>query len=230
MKRILAIVLAALMLCCAFVACDNGDAPAEDTTAKKTEAPTTEEPTTEEPTTEEETTDDGLPDMVTSYVEVWNTEDASQSDMNIKTTYKKGVGVAITVPEGGYLYEASVLAPSYSDNIGSLTIKVFVWNTDYETTIAAEPVYSQPFVDFADNSDLVCEFEENQIPGGRYLILVCDGVDEGAGVGVWAGKTYKASTLPEEYAKYNIESWINGKQNKKSIAKFSLIIEEPEVE
>ena len=230
MKRILAIVLAALMLCCAFVACDNGDAPAEDTTAKKTEAPTTEEPTTEEPTTEEETTDDGLPDMVTSYVDVWNTEDASQSDMNIMTTYKKGVGVAITVPEGGYLYEASVLAPSYSDNIGSLTIKVFVWNTDYETTIAAEPVYSQPFVDFADNSDLVCEFEENQIPGGRYLILVCDGVDEGAGVGVWAGKTYKASSLPEEYAKYNIESWINGKLNKKSIAKFSLMIEEPEVE
>ena len=229
MKRILAILLAALLLCCVFAACDEKEEPRapRETTEAKTEAPT--EKPTEAATTQEETTDDGLPDMTDVYVDVWDTDDLSQTDMNIAFTYKKGVGIAVTVPEGGFLYEASVLAPSYSDNLGSLTIKVFAWNTDYETTVAAEPVYTQQFVDFADNSDLVCEFEENQIPGGRYLILVCDGVDaSGTGVGVWLGKPYKAADLPEEYAKYAIESFINGKSNKKSIGKFSLIITEPE--
>lgn len=230
MKRILAIVLAALLLCCVFVACDEKEEPRapRETTEAKTEAPT--EKPTEAATTQEETTDDGLPDLTDVYVDVWDMDDASQTDMNIATIYKKGVGVAVTVPEGGFLYEASVPAPSYSDNVGSLTIKIFTWNTDYATTVAAEPVFTEQFVDYADNSDLVCEFEENQIPGGRYLILVCDGVDEGDGVGVWAGKPYKSANMPEEYVKYEIESWVNGKANKKMIAKFSLTITELEEE
>ena len=36
--------------------------------------------------------------------------------------------------------------------------------------------------------------------------------------------------MPEEYVKYEIESWINGKVNKKMIAKFSLTITELEEE
>ena len=137
MKRILAIVLAALLLCCVFVACDEKEEPRapRETTEAKTEAPT--EKPTEAETTQEETTDDGLPDMTDVYVDVWDMDDASQTDMNIATTYKKGVGVAITIPEGGFLYEASVPAPSYSENTGSLTIKIFTWNTDYATTVAA---------------------------------------------------------------------------------------------
>ena len=228
MKRILAILLAALLLCCVFVACDQeADKPEDKTTASTTKAPETEEPTTEEPTTEEITTDDGLPDMTDVYVDAWDVDDPTHSAQKIDTN-SKGVGIAVTIPEGGYLYEAAVQAPSYSDNIGNLTIKVYTWNTDFDTTIAGEPVYAQEFVDFADNSDLVCEFEEGQIPAGRYLILVCDPVDEGEGVGVWAGKPYKSANLPEDMVKYDIQSWINGKNNKKSIAKFSLTITEPE--
>ncbi len=228
MKRILAIILAALMLCCVFAACDNGDSSKEETTTtKKTEAPTTEEPETEEPTTEEVTTDDGLPDMTDCYVDVWDVDDQTHNAQKIESK-SKGVGICVTIPEGGYLYEASVQAPSYSDDIGNLTIKVFAWNTDYDTTVAGEVVYAQEFVDFADNSNLVCEFEEGQIPAGTYLILVCDAVDEGGGVGVWTGKPYKSSNMPEDMVKYDIQSWVNGKNNKKMIAKFSLVITEPE--
>lgn len=228
MKRILAILLAALLLCCVFVACDQeADKPEDKTTASTTKAPETEEPTTEEPTTEEITTDDGLPDMTDVYIDVWDVDDATHNAQKIDANHK-GIGVCVTVPEGGYLYESAVQAPSYSDNIGNLTVKVFAWNTDYDTTVAAEPIYSQEFVDFADNSELVCEFEEGQIPAGKYLILVCDAVDEGEGVGLWMGKPYKSANAPEEITKYGIESWINGKQNKKSIAKFSLTITEPE--
>ncbi len=228
MKRIFAIILAAIMLCCVLVACDEGDKP-EVTTDAATKAPTAEEDTTEpeETTTEEETTDDGQPDLTDVYLDVWNVDDDTHTPHEITET-SKGIGVAVTIPEGGYLYEASVQAPSYSDNIGSLTIKVFAWNTDYDTTVAAEPLYSQPFVDFGDNTDLICEFEENQIPAGRILILVCEGIDEGQGVGLWMGKPYKTAELPEEYVKYGIESWINGKTSKKTIAKFALTITEPE--
>ena len=229
MKKILAIVLAALMLCCVFAACDQGKEPEQSTDAA-TKAPTTEEETTEpeETTTEEETTDDGLPDLTDAYVDVWDDMNTTHNPQQIGKTHK-GVGVAVTIPEGGYLYELSVQAPSWGDNLGSLTIKVFTWNTDFATTVAAEPVYAEEFVDFQDNGNLVCEFEENQIPAGRYLLLVCDGVDEsGTGVGVWVGKPFKEAELPEEYAKYAIESFINGKSNKKTIGKFSLTITEPE--
>lgn len=228
MKRILAMILAALMICCVLVACDEKDEPAKETTAStKTEAPTTEEPTTEEPTTEEETTDDGLPDMTDVYLDVWNVDDATHIAQQVEET-SKSIGVVVVIPEGGYLYEAAVQAPSYSDNIGSMKIKVFAWNTDYATTIAGEPLQVDEFVDFTDNDTLVCEYDEGVIGAGKILILACEGVDEGEGVGLWMGKPYKSADLPEEYVKYGIESWINGKQNKKSIAKFSLIITEPE--
>ena len=231
MKKILAILLAALLLCCAFVACDQGDEPDKPegpSKAPATEEPTTEAPATEEPTTEEVTTDDGLPDMTDVYVDVWNVDDVTHNAQRIDPG-SAGIGICVTVPEGGYLYESAVQAPSYSNSIGNLTVKVFVWNTDFATTVAAEPIYAQEFVDFEDNSDLVCEFEEGQIPAGRYLILVCDPVDEsGSGVGLWMGKTYKTANMPEEYVKYDITSWIHGKENKKSIAKFSLTITEPE--
>ena len=180
------------------------------------------------------TTDDGQPDLIESYVDVWDDDIDYHNAQKIEAD-SKGVGIVITIPEGGCLYEAAVQAPSYSDNIGNLTIKIFAWNTDYATTIAAEPVYAEEFVDFTDNGTLTCEFEEGQIGAGRYLIVACDAVDAGAetdpankGVGVWMGKPFKATTMPEEYAKYEIESWIDGVQNKKTIGKFALIILELE--
>ena len=195
------------------------------TSVESTEAPGTDEGTTEEDTTEDATVggDVELEDVI---VNVWDVNRDNQNAQKIDANHK-GVGIAITIPEGGYLYDASVLAPSYGDDIGSLTIKVFAWNTDYETTVAGQPVFTEQFVDFADNSDLFSIFEEGQIGPGRYLILVCDGVDEGDGVGVWTGKPYGAA-MPEELAEYNIESWINGKLNKKTIGKFSLTITQPE--
>ena len=229
MKRILAILLAAMMLCCVLVACDNGEEPAstETTTAAKTEAPTTEEPTTEEATTEEETTDDGMPDMTDVYVDVWDDASDTHSPQEITET-SKGVGIVVTIPEGGYLYEVAFQAPSYSDNIGSLTLKIFAWDTDFDTTVAGEPMQSYQFVDFVDNDTLTCEYDEGAVGAGKILILVCEGIDEGQGVGIWMGKPFKTADLPEEYVKYEIESWLNGKQSKKSIGKFSLIITEPE--
>lgn len=224
MKRILALILAAMMMVCVFVACDDEPTPEQPTAPQTTEAPT-EAPTTEAPT-EEPTEDDGEPELIDVYIDVW--EENAQTPQAIASNHK-GVGICITIPEGGYLSEVSASCPSYSDDLGSLTLKVYAWNTDYETTTAAEPLFSEQFVDFADNSNLISFFEEGQIGSGTFLIVLCDGDDpEGQGVGVWMDSVIKDEYLKEEVAKYNITSWINGKQNKKKIGKFSLVIVEPE--
>ena len=225
MRRILALILATMMMVCVFVACDGGDEPTPEqpTAPQTTEAPT-EAPTTEAPT-EAPTEDNGEPELIDVYIDVW--EDKTQSAQAIDEK-SKGVGIVITIPEGGYLSEAGAPCPSYSDDIGSLTLKVFAWNTDFDTTVAAEPLYSEEFVDFADNSSLLSFFDEGLIGSGTFLILLCEGKDEGEGVGVWMDSPIKDEYLLEEVAKYNIQSWINGKQNKKKIAKFSLVIVEPE--
>lgn len=227
MKRILAILLAALMLCCVFVACDNAEQPAEDetTTAAKTEAPTTEEPTTEEPTTEE-TTDDGQPKMVEYYVDCW--EEKSRAPEAITATHK-GVGFTFTIATG-YISEVSVPTPSYSDNIGTLSMKIYVWDTDYDTTVAKEPIQVDTFVDFPDNERIVSYYDENEIGAGTYLVVVCDAIDEsGSGVGVWCNGIIKSDEyLKEDAEKYDLKSFVNGKQNKKKMAEFSFVHIYPE--
>ncbi len=218
MKRILAMLLAALMLCLVFVACDEEPAPEQPSAV-----PTTEEPTTEEPTTEEPTTDDGEPDPVDYYVDVW--EGDSQTPQAIDAKHK-GVGITITIPEGGYLNEVSVPCPSYSDNIGTLRLKVYAWDTDFDTTVAKDPIQVDEYVDFDDNSDLIAYYDEGVVGSGTFLILLCDAEDaSGSGVGVWTGSVVREDEyLKEDIEKYNITSIMNGKTNKKRIAKFSLVI------
>lgn len=220
MKRILAMLLAALMLCFVFVACDEEPAPETPTAL-----PTTEEPT-EEPTekpTEEPTTDDGEPDPVDYYVDVWETDE--QTPQAITATHK-GVGITVTIPEGGYLNEVSVPCPSYSDDVGTLKLKVYAWDTDFDTTIAKDPIQVDEFVDFVDNSNLIATYDEGVVGSGTFLILVCDAEDaSGSGVGVWMGNVVKDDEyLKEDIDKYGITSYVNGRYNKKKIGKFSLII------
>lgn len=224
MKRFLAMLLAALMLCLVFVACDEEPAPEQPTAIPTTEEPT--EAPTEEPT-EEPTTDDGEPDLIDYYVDVWEGDDQTPQAI---APNQKGVGITVNIPEGGYLNEVSVPCPSYSDNIGTLKIKVYAWDTDFDTTIAKEPLQVDEFVDFADNSYLSVTYDEGAIGGGTVLILLCDAEDaSGSGVGVWMGSSARDDEfILEDVNKYGITSYVNGKTNKKRIAKFSLVITELE--
>ena len=117
------------------------------------------------------------------------------------------VAARIVVAEG-FLEEASINCPSWSDNVGSLTVKVFKWNTDYDTTVAGEPVFSQTYIDYQDNEELYAEFATDDSRGleaGEYLWWLGDGVDAGgSGVGLWA---YKCPTDMEGL----VELYHNGK-------------------
>ena len=60
-----------------------------------------------------------------------------------------------------------VSCPSWSNNIGDLTLKLFAWNTDYNTTVNSTPVVSQTFSNFNDNAWLKINLATKN--AGQYL-------------------------------------------------------------
>lgn len=116
-------------------------------------------------------------------------------------------GMHVKFPEG-FMEDVTVVCPSWSNNVGSLTFKVFAWNTDFDTTVAGEALASETFEDYVDNDSLMMDLTSDSsrgIPAGEYLIWIGDGVDSsGSGVGFWA-KGY-----PED-SDYLIEMFQNGK-------------------
>lgn len=69
---------------------------------------------------------------------------------------------------------------SFANNIGNLTVKLFSWNTNYQTTIAGTPIATKQFVNFFDNSFLKMYFQLQ--PAGSYLWVI-NGATEN--VGLW---------------------------------------------
>lgn len=105
-----------------------------------------------------------------------------------------------------------VSCPSWSDNIGDMTVTLYKFNKDYETTIAGEPISSEIFEGFGDNNLLGFNFEENDpLKAGEYVIRLTDAFDSGgSGVGVWkhgayAGQIYYVDDMPVEDSSLRIE-------------------------
>lgn len=116
------------------------------------------------------------------------TEDGNRTPISLLA---KDSSVAAHIASEGILESVSANCPSWSDDVGSLTMKFYAWNTDYATTIAGECLVAETFIDYADNAtlemDLTDDFAEGGLPAGEYLWVLCDGVDEGnSGVGIWA--------------------------------------------
>ena len=88
----------------------------------------------------------------------------------------------------------STNVPSYSNNTGSVTVALFAFDTDYDTSLLASPMAEHTFVDFRDGADLAFRFgEENPLPAGEYLLVLYDMQDptptanggSGTGIGMW---------------------------------------------
>lgn len=73
-----------------------------------------------------------------------------------------------------------VCCPSYGNSIGCLTLSIFKWNSDVETTRSQKPFASMKFRDFSDNAQLELQFET--LPAGTYYWEL-SGASEM--VGVW---------------------------------------------
>ena len=81
-----------------------------------------------------------------------------------------------------------VCCPSWSNNIGNLTLKLFTWNTDYATSVGGTALATQTFVDFTDNAWLRLTF--TACSAGTYVWQLSAPTET---VGVWK---YDGSTDP----------------------------------
>ena len=77
-------------------------------------------------------------------------------------------------------YGLQVRCPSWSNNIGNLTLSVYNWNTNYQTSVAQIPVVSQTFVDYNESQPLDLQFAN--LPAGEYVWELSNAVEV---VGVW---------------------------------------------
>ena len=94
--------------------------------------------------------------------------------------------------------------PSWSDNVGSMTVSLYTFDTDYDTSVSNDPIATNEFVDFQDNGFLGFEFAENDpLKAGEYVLEVTDAYDDsGSGVGVWAQQPYEGQRFYEN-GEYN---------------------------
>ncbi len=85
--------------------------------------------------------------------------------------------------------------PSYSNNTGSVTMALFAFDTDYDTSLLSAPLAEHTFVNFKDGANLTFTFpESNPLPAGEYIIVLynmndptptADGGAAGTGIGLW---------------------------------------------
>jgi|GEM_PF-1958424 hypothetical protein len=197
-KKTLLIALAVMLTMFSLASCagkttGSGDT---DTSADVTATETTAAPdTTVEETTAEETT--AAPRDTFEYVDFFvEKDDGGHDPHSISDVAGTALGAKFTA--AGYWTDISLTCPSWSDNVGTMTFAVYKWNTDYNTTIAAQPVYTTDFVDYTDNEVLTVEFDGDGLPADTYLWLIKDGT---GGVGIW-GKN--VSDDP------NIVTYLNG--------------------
>ena len=71
-----------------------------------------------------------------------------------------------TVPFAGI----TLTSASWNNNIGSIRMSLYKWNTSYDKTLSGTPVATEDFVDFADNLTLKFHFDE--VEAGEYLFYM----------------------------------------------------------
>ncbi len=110
----------------------------------------------------------------------------------IEVTNGMVVAQTYTIPEGYALQEFEAFCPSFENNVGSLTFKIYQWQGDYAKTISSKPVTTRTFTDFKDNSYLPIPCSTPVT--GTVMITASDSVEK---VGIWTSNTRndKANTV-----------------------------------
>ena len=149
---------------------DVAETSAESTTEEKTDPPT------------EATTEDPGPKIIKDYVELFENPDQEAVSAN-----GAGISIAMYFSTDLTLYSISFECPSWSDDIGQMTLELYAWDTDYETTIAGTPLLFETdlFTDYSDNETIELDLPEGMFGPGEYLYAFRDGKD---GVGMWKSK------------------------------------------
>ena len=127
--------------------------------------------------------------------------------MNINLRKGQDYAVKFSVSgEGKYAKYIKAQYPSWGDSKGSLRLSIYKWDTDYETTVANDPIKTEKHENFADCSEIIFNLVDTAGKGlseGEYLWRIHEGYDERinpanesepVGVGMWTFNTPDAET------------------------------------
>ena len=92
----------------------------------------------------------------------------------------EGSTLGLRLSYGVPFNKVTVCMPTWSTTDSSATLALYKWNTDYETSIAGEPVSSKKFEPLRDNAHNALSFDEQ--PAGEYVLVIKDVKGQ---VGVW---------------------------------------------
>lgn len=133
-------------------------------------------------------------------------EVSEQSNINLKRGNE--LGVKFSVGEGEQAMAVKAVYPSWADNEGELTLSIFKWAGDYESTVAGMPIKSVKLVNLNDCAEYVFDLTDTAGKGlgeGEYMWLCHEGFDdnEPGGIGLW---TYAVPAADSE-----VEVFYDGK-------------------
>ena len=96
------------------------------------------------------------------------------SAINTHTAKQVGEGssMGLRLSYGAPFNKVTVCMPTWSTKDSAATLAFYKWNTDYETTIAGEPIADKRFEPLVDNAHNALTFEEQ--PAGEYLLVIKD--------------------------------------------------------
>ena len=95
-----------------------------------------------------------------------------------------GTTVGVRMSLGAPFNKLTMCMPTWSTSDSSATLALYKWQTDFETTIAAQPVASKDFQNLRDNAHNALSFDE--MPAGEYLFCVQNVTGK---VGIWTMKS-----------------------------------------
>ncbi len=91
-----------------------------------------------------------------------------------------------------------ISSASWNNNLGSLRVSLFKWNTSYNKTLQGEPLVTEDYINPADNS--VLQFRFDEMKAGEYLLYIKNITDNPAEeIGTWGN----------ERARANLRSYVN---------------------
>lgn len=87
-------------------------------------------------------------------------------------------------------YAIEVCCPTWSTSSANITMSLYNWDTDYNTTISQIPIASKTYIGVADNSWLKIS-NDNLFPAGKYLWVLSNPANT---IGVWSYSDTKTGT------------------------------------
>ena len=107
--------------------------------------------------------------------------DTAEMATHTPRQFTEGTPIGIRMSMGAPFNKFTLCMPTWGDKTVCLTLSLYKWDTDFDTTRAASPVATKRVENHPDNGHAALSFDEQ--PAGEYLICV----DEFSGgrLGVW---------------------------------------------